>query len=195
VEALGRVGGPAARAIVVQLIGGLGDSPPTPELVAAAGALRAEEAVATLSEWLRAGSVTLRMACLNALVEIGSAPAIRAVEGAFEQTQVDALRAAAARALARSGRKKLLPKMIQGLRQAPGLDVRAACADALGLLGGQNAEAALVESLAHDSGLVREHAARALLKLHGGMTDEVQKLADDTDAEVAMVVRKGGEGR
>jgi HEAT repeat protein len=196
VEALGRAGGKEAMAAVGKLIAGLVEADPSPELVAAAGALRVTEAIRPLTGWAKAGSLEVRVVAVDALALIGSKPAMSAIEDAFAQKEVDAVRAAAARALGRSGQREYIGRLLDGLRNAKGLDVRAACADALGALGGPQSKGALIEALKHESGLVREHAVRALSRKADAKTLAViRKLSDDPDAGVARAVRQAGRAR
>lgn len=161
------------------------------DIIRSLGRLRSTFAVPVLTELAASAQLPLRLAALEALGQIGSEPALKAIEEAFEQGDVDKIRSTAAVALAHTGNRQYVDRLARALQSAPGLDVRMACARSLGELGGEKAQAALVEALRDDSGTVRESAVRALAAMGTrAAIHEIQKMLDDTDTGVVAAARE-----
>ncbi len=163
----------------------------TEDTIRSLGQLRAAAAVPALADLVGSAQLPVRIVALEALGQIGTEPARAAIEEAFEQENIDRVRSAAAVALGRTGDHRYVDRLVRALQSAPGLDVRRACAAALGELGGSSARTALVEALRDDSGAVRESGVRALAAMHARTAvNEIRKLLDDTDADVASAARE-----
>ena len=192
VRSLGSMrGSQAAEAALLEMLNKDDGAASTAEVVRSLGRLRSAAAAPKIIDRVGTGPLSVRAAAIEALGRIGTKEAIRKVEEAFGEKDVDDLRVAAARALGATGQKARIPELVRAMESAPGLDVRAACAEALGALGGDRAAAALVGALGQDSGLVREAALRALGAAGAKTaTAAVRRAADDPNAGVAAAAKE-----
>ncbi|MFW6107968.1 MAG: HEAT repeat domain-containing protein, partial [bacterium] len=137
IEALGAFAGHEAAAVVLlDLLDDAEETGARAEAVRSLGRLRAAQATERLVTLSATGELAVRRAAVEALGRIGTKAAVEGLEKAFEQEEVDGLRAAAAKALGATGDRAFVPGLRAALENAPGLDVRAASAEALGALDG-----------------------------------------------------------
>lgn len=176
------------------------------EAIRRAGELKTAASVPNLSRVLAAGGVALRQAAAQALAEIGSPGAMRALEAALDDEDRD-VRIAAVRAIGTRGHRAALPKVEavvtgKGVREAD-LTEKMAYFETYGLLAGDAGIEQLDALLNGRSALLRLRvdpelracAAMALGKIGTDTAFEVlRKAADDKDVRVRSAINKALRG-